>query len=186
MDSPSFIKKYENKNLEGMVLTFPHLKSFIATMEKTCLHLENFLPKANKSSPLQKLKTELGSAQNEVSQLLAKSLYTLAERYETENKIQDPERKAFLLYKKAADLESAEALCTVAVCYELGRGVKKDDAVAVEWYKKAALKGDADAMCALGEHYEKGLGVKKDLIAKKYFQQAAVLGQRRLKLNCQP
>ena len=49
--------------------------------------------------------------------------------------------KGFALYKKAAELGSAQAQHFVANCYRFGLATTKDENEAVRWYRKAAQQG---------------------------------------------
>lgn len=58
-------------------------------------------------------------------------------------------RKAFELFKRAAESGSKEALRNLGKCYMKGLGVNKLPAEAVKYYKKAAEQGDAEAQYLL-------------------------------------
>ena len=85
--------------------------------------------------------------------------------------------KAFLLFKKAADLGHADSQNHIGYCYKYGLGVSKDLSEAVNWYKKAAKQGDEHAQNNLGNCYYKGEGVSKDFSkAVKWYKKAAEQG----------
>ena len=66
--------------------------------------------------------------------------------YHGRNDFQKDLRKAFELYKKAADDGHAEAQLRVARMYRSGEGVAKDELKALLWFMKANANGYADAM----------------------------------------
>jgi TPR repeat protein len=67
-------------------------------------------------------------------------------------------KKAFQLFKKAADLGYASAQFGLAELYRYGDGVKKDVQTAVFWYKEAIKQGNLASMLNLGNIYSRGEG----------------------------
>ena len=57
--------------------------------------------------------------------------------------------RAFLHFKKSAQLGSADAMHNVGACYWNGNGIHKDQSLAVEWFRKAADLGSENAKAAL-------------------------------------
>ncbi len=83
-------------------------------------------------------------------------------------------RKAFVLLKKAAELNYADAQYELGTMYE----VRHRYFDAVYWYQRAADSEHSDAIKDLGYMYEKGLGgLDQDL------KQAAELYERSAKMN---
>ena len=77
----------------------------------------------------------------------AQEMFEMAENYyHGRNDFQKDIRKAFELYKKAADEGHAEAQLRVARMYRAGEGVAKDELKALLWFMKASVNGYADAM----------------------------------------
>lgn len=70
--------------------------------------------------------------------------------------------KAFLYYKRAADMGNAEAIDSVGFCYAEGYGVPKNDKEALVWYRRAAEKGSAAAAFHIAQAYNVGQGVPQD------------------------
>ena len=83
--------------------------------------------------------------------------------------------EAVQFFKKAADLNHAEAQYKLGVCYEKGRGVDMNMEKAVEWYRKSAEQGQAKAQYNLALCYEKGKGVEKNDEQAKQLYKKAVL-----------
>ncbi len=70
--------------------------------------------------------------------------------------------KGFALYKKAAELGSAQAQHFVANCYRFGLATTKDENEAVRWYRKAADQDYLQSIYALAEFHMWGsYGVEK-------------------------
>jgi L-asparaginase/Glu-tRNA(Gln) amidotransferase subunit D len=70
--------------------------------------------------------------------------------------------KGFALYKKAAELGSAQAQHFVANCYRFGLATTKDENEAVHWYRKAADQDYLQSIYALAEFHMWGsYGVEK-------------------------
>jgi TPR repeat protein len=85
--------------------------------------------------------------------------------------------KAVELWKKAADMGSANAFNNLGVCYKNGQGVPKDMTKAAEWFEKAANLGHAVAMNGLGYCYLNGNGKPKDQAkAVEWFNKAINAG----------
>ncbi len=85
--------------------------------------------------------------------------------------------RAFVLYRRAAELGLPEAELNVAVMYDAGRGVAHDSRQAATWYAAAASGGVARAGFDLGQLYEAGDGVPRNLeLARAWFRQAAEHG----------
>lgn len=71
-------------------------------------------------------------------------------------------RKAFVLLKKAADRDIAEAAFDLAVCYEKGEGVKANASKAAAMYFRAMRCGDKSAAKELRRMFYWGIGVEKN------------------------
>ncbi|MBN2437034.1 MAG: SEL1-like repeat protein [Deltaproteobacteria bacterium] len=86
-------------------------------------------------------------------------------------------KKAFELFKEAADLGDPLAQRYLGWMYQRGEGVEKDPSSAVRWYSKAADQNHADAKNDLGLMYLNGKGVKQDYgMAHKLFREVADSG----------
>ena len=55
------------------------------------------------------------------------------------------EAKAYVYYKKAADLGNSNGVRMLGVCYEYGMGVAIDKTAALKYYKQAADQGNQKA-----------------------------------------
>ncbi|EXX52205.1 uncharacterized protein OCT59_023847 [Rhizophagus irregularis] len=86
-------------------------------------------------------------------------------------------RKAFELYKKAADLGNADGINDLGYCYHWGIGTDINKTKAFELYQKAADLGNKYGMIGSGICYE--CGIETDIDKRKAFelyQNAADLG----------
>lgn len=85
---------------------------------------------------------------------------TLASCYLSGEGVEANVKKAFELYKKAAELGDSSAIYVVGNFYDLGTVEEfiKDDVQAVHWYKKAVEKEYPLAMFRLATMYAKGRG----------------------------
>lgn len=109
----------------------------------------------------------------ELSELDAKSLYSLGLQYYKDNNYIE----AVKWLRRSADQGNALAQCFLGYCYEMGQGVTQDYSVAVKWYRKSADQGDADAQVNLGLCYEFGRGVTQDRSeAVKWYRSSADQG----------
>ncbi len=85
-------------------------------------------------------------------------------------------------YRKAAELEDADAQFRLGGCYASGEGVEQDPQEAVKWYRKAAEQGYPAAQFILGVCYETGEGVEYDQVefdqdeAVRWYRSAADQG----------
>jgi len=73
----------------------------------------------------------------------------------------DP-KEAVNYFKKAADLEDAEAIYHLGMCYLKGEGVEQDSKEAVRLFRKSAEKNNIFARYSLAKCYEAGEGVEQD------------------------
>ena len=79
-------------------------------------------------------------------------------------------KMAAQLFRRAADLGSAEAMNNLACLYEIGKGVKFDPKTALEYWRMAADRGCMLAQCTLGKCNEYGFyGLSKDYAAAARF-----------------
>lgn len=86
-------------------------------------------------------------------------------------------RRAFELYKKAADLGHPAANTSVGYCYAMGRGVEKDSKEAIRYYQAADKQKDPKGQALLGMCYQYGQGVPVDLKeAKRLYTASAQKG----------
>ncbi len=105
----------------------------------------------------------------------AEDYYNLAEDYYYgENGRPVDHKEAVKWYKKAAELNHADAQFSLGYCYTHGEGVGECAQQAAYWYQKGAENGSADAQSSLGECYYNGYGVKQDYgTAIYWFRQGA-------------
>lgn len=88
--------------------------------------------------------------------------------------------KAFILFKRAANIGNAEAQCCVGCCYKHGYGTQVDYSEARAWYDKSIKNGCARAMRHLAMSYRDGLGVEKDIYkAIEWSKKASEKGDKR-------
>ena len=86
-------------------------------------------------------------------------------------------KKAFLLFKEAAELGHPGAMTTLGSMYKHGQGVNISLPSAHHWWNKALEHDEPGAMVALGYCYKAGEGVTKDhKMAVEYWNQAAIRG----------
>ncbi|MEM8648385.1 MAG: SEL1-like repeat protein, partial [Pseudomonadota bacterium] len=71
-------------------------------------------------------------------------------------------RKAFRLYRQAAEMGHSQAMNNLGVFYHNGYGTRRSFAQAGRWYQKAVDLGNPDAMLNLGSLYDDGQGVRRD------------------------
>lgn len=110
----------------------------------------------------------------------AAALYNLALLYEKGRGGRVDVRKAFTLYKKAAELGDAWAQCNLGVMYLEGVGAKQDLEKGIEWMRRAARQGDAKAQYNLGLAYHEGEGVRRNSrYARAWLGKAAKQGHRK-------
>ncbi|RIB04371.1 hypothetical protein C2G38_2222576 [Gigaspora rosea] len=112
----------------------------------------------------------------------------LARRYRFGKWVEKNEHKAFIHYKKSADMDFADGIFAVGACYTTGIGVNKDEHKAFIYYQKAAdmhlyiIKnpadmGNADGIHNVGYCYQNGIGVEKDEHkAFIYYKKSADMG----------
>ena len=106
----------------------------------------------------------------------ASSYFALGLSFDLGNGLpQDPER-AFYWYKKAADLDLANAQFNVAVMYDTGRGTAQDSKASFIWYLLAATQGHHRAQFNLAMLYEQGVGTEKDMAEARRWYRAAACG----------
>lgn len=73
------------------------------------------------------------------------------------------EKRAFQMFRYAANQNNAFAINSLGLCYEYGMGVKKNRFKAFKLYKLSAQKGNCIAITNLAVCYEEGEVVKKDM-----------------------
>lgn len=92
--------------------------------------------------------------------------------------------KAFLLYKKAAELGYAPAQNNLGWCYYHGNGVQRNIEESIKWYRKSADLGYAAAQNNTGFFYQFGDGVPQDQEeAVKWYRKAADQGDAAAQFN---
>lgn len=83
----------------------------------------------------------------------AEAQYQLAAWHSTDAIVME-QKKAFDLYKKAAEQGHAQAQFEVGFCYARGMGVEDDRLKAYIWFKKAAKQGIEEAQINLSYYYQ--------------------------------
>lgn len=82
-------------------------------------------------------------------------------------------QRAFILFKKLADANNADAMSRIAVMYFDGEGVKRDFDKSIKWDKKALEAGSYVSYCNLAITYR----CMGDILnAKTYFEKAIEIG----------
>ena len=79
-----------------------------------------------------------------------------AQCYEDGNGIEQNTEKALLWYRKAAELDNAEAMYKLGQCYKNGCGIEKNQDKALIWFEKAADRGHREAVFSIGLMYYNG------------------------------
>jgi hypothetical protein len=88
-------------------------------------------------------------------------------------------RRAFELYRRAAQAGLPEAQFNVAVMLDSGRGVARDQMQAALWYARAASRGNKRAAYNLGQLYEVGQGVPRNAdLARTWYRRSALPAAR--------
>jgi len=111
-------------------------------------------------------------------------LFRQGEKYSNNNEF----KKAFDLYKKAAEKDHINSMLKIANFYKEGKGVIKNYKQSFKWFKNAAIKGNVSGMYNLGLMYMYGTGIIKNykksyewfLITKYYWNDSY---KDRIKLN---
>ena len=78
------------------------------------------------------------------------AIYQLGQMHYHGIGLQKDVRKAFEVWKEAAELGSIAALCSIGVAYEHGEGVEQDEAKGIHFYGKAAMQGHVESRYQLG------------------------------------
>lgn len=105
-------------------------------------------------------------------------LFQQARKFHNADGVEHDHARAFVLFKKAADLGHAQAQVEVARMYLNGDFVSGDDAEAFQWFRKAAKQKHPRAIYYLGQMYQTGRGVVRDTgEAFLAYREAARLGE---------
>ena len=91
------------------------------------------------------------------------SIHNIGYSYVAGNCFEADDRKAYLLFGRAADLGHRHAQYSFALCYENGSGVEKNEKMAAKYYELAANNGHVRAMCDIADYYRYGIGIEKDI-----------------------
>ena len=103
--------------------------------------------------------------------------YELGLRYYAGIHIKQDMKKAFALFRSAANAGNVGAMYLRGKCHQEGHGIWKDPQRAVKWYMRAAVRGHRQAMYDLGEAYMNGEGVGKNMEeAVKWYKASAEAG----------
>jgi len=120
--------------------------------------------------------------------------YNLGEKYREGKDVQQSYSRAALHYKKAADLQNADAQCNLGVLYTNGLGVKRSFETARKWLTEADMQGSKaanEALAGLREEeadfeFNKGIKCEKRenyKTAAEHYQKAATLGDKGAQYN---
>lgn len=85
------------------------------------------------------------------------------------------QKKAFELYREAAELGEATGIHETIRSYEAGVGVEKDESAAIVWTRIGAEMDIRDHMIWLGKRMMTGDGVPKDLMGARFWLEKAAL-----------
>jgi len=92
---------------------------------------------------------------------------------------EDPKR-AYELYKLAADQGHYDAQYNLGHMYAAGEGVLQSDSLAFKYFKFSADQGYANAQCIVGVYYDNGTGVEQSFTkAREWWDKAAKQGNER-------
>ncbi|RIB13964.1 hypothetical protein C2G38_2018823, partial [Gigaspora rosea] len=83
--------------------------------------------------------------------------------------------KAFIYYKKSAEMDDSSGAYNVGNCYLHRIGVEKDEHKAFIYYQKSAKLGDVRGMSSFAECYRNGIGIKIDLSKAKHWYQRSLI-----------
>lgn len=95
----------------------------------------------------------------------------LGELYLESDVLEKDEKKAFELFRNAANQGDEVGLYKVANCYLKGIGVPLNSIEAISYFEKSANKGYTDAMVALSNLYSEGNDVGKDMSKALYWKE---------------
>ncbi len=110
---------------------------------------------------------------------VSRNVETAAEKYmKGSNYYEQGEYKeAVVWFRKAAELDYAQAQSNLGVMYSEGQGIRQDDEMAVKWCRRAAEQGYAQAQTNLCILYSEGKGAGQDYKkAAKWCRNAAEQG----------
>jgi len=116
----------------------------------------------------------------EISPDNAQVLYALGRAYKKSGNI----KKALMWYRKASDLNSADAKYALGKMFLKGEGIKQNRAFAKVMFEGATKGGSIDAMVWLGILYVQGINGEKNYSeAERIFRKAISLGSITAKKN---
>lgn len=106
------------------------------------------------------------------------AVFELGRHYEEGTGLLQNPRKAFQLYRIAAEAGNPKAQIKLAACYLRGTSsIKQNFSKAVEWFTKVASEDYPEAWFELGKCYENGLGVTRDYTQALECYNKAILHQ---------
>lgn len=105
----------------------------------------------------------------------AKKQWPKPDRYDISWGVARNYEKAFEWYRKAADLNYAEAMMQIGYMLFTGIGTNKDEVKALEWTKKAAVQGNATACSNLAVYYKNQDNTNQ---AIEWYKKAAEYGSK--------
>lgn len=87
----------------------------------------------------------------------------------------DEEKKAYVLWRRAADLGDAEGMCEAGECLVEGTGVERDESIGIHLIEKAANAGYANASLSMALDHSMGLnGLEKSIASAKLWARKAL------------
>ena len=103
----------------------------------------------------------------------------LGTRYRQGVGVLQDDKRAFVLWKLAADQGEHQAQFNLACMYANGSGVVQSDALAFKYFQLSAIQGQANAQFNVGTYYYNGKGVTKSNIhAREWWTKAAAQGDK--------
>ena len=112
------------------------------------------------------------------------SLYLEGKRWLSGENGQADSRKAFALFRQAANQGFIKAQYQMSICYDEGIGVRRDVTEAARWLEMAAYGGDPAAQSEIGYCYEIGQGVPRNIReAVRWYAIASEQGNAQAKNN---
>jgi TPR repeat protein len=106
-------------------------------------------------------------------ELIGRSAHLVADILYRGNGVPKDEAAGVLWYRKAAELNEADAQLFLGDLYWDGKGVEESRSKALEWYIKAAEQKHPRAAAYAGDCYDKGMGTAVDHRRAKYFYEIA-------------
>lgn len=106
-------------------------------------------------------------------EVLGRAAHLVADIYYRGNGVPKDEAQGVVWYRKAAELNEADAQVFLGDLYWDGKGVEESRYKALEWYEKAAAQKHPRGAAYAGDCYDKGMGTARDLRRANYFYEIA-------------